>query len=248
MALWSAAIHRRFRAPYCDCLTAMKAAMNRRTPKGYWPCVPCAVLVQPAVAAEGPCEFAREFAPAESIVKPQERPYREAVCLNGAGSSSPWPVPQDFRARRRRAARVAAAAGRSLGRNTDQDPVALERERVGQRAAPSARARSTPTGPIRSTIPATRPRGTRSRWAGCGGPSGVPAGWGERRIVLHFEAVAGDCQVLVNGQTVGPALRQVSALRARRHAPRAAGRRERAPRRRRAITGCSTTLSRKYSP
>lgn len=31
----------------------------------------------------------------------------------------------------------------------------------------------------------------------------VPADWSQRRVVLHFEAVAGDCRVFVNGQPAG---------------------------------------------
>src|SRR6185312_796511 len=31
----------------------------------------------------------------------------------------------------------------------------------------------------------------------------VPPDWAGRQLILHFEAVAGDCQVLVNGHSAG---------------------------------------------
>ncbi len=47
------------------------------------------VAGQDIPTGKGAALFARDFAPTEGLIKPQERPYRDAVCLNGSWKFMP---------------------------------------------------------------------------------------------------------------------------------------------------------------
>lgn len=139
-------------------------------------------------SAEAQFRFDRPFAPQEGLVAPTERPYRDEICLNGR-----WKFM----------------------------PVATEGMTPGQLRSPSY--------PSAFAWDATEckvpsPWNVNSFARGGGGdfaayPSypdaweqvqaawlqkrvRIPADWDRRRIVLHFEAVAGYARVFVNGSPV----------------------------------------------
>lgn len=122
-------------------------------------------------------ESAGEFAPAESWVKPAEKPWRAEVCLNGkwqfqpgtnAWHATPIKIPSPWNVNTW-----------GCGRN----PPPFWPDSVYFPSYP-ATWDNVESGQLRRTLR-------------------VPADWGDRRIVLHFEAVAGECEVFVNGQLVG---------------------------------------------
>lgn len=144
------------------------------------------------LTAEAAVQFPQEFAPQEGVVKAPEQPYRQELCLNGQWQFQPVAVPSDFKPRMGRPPELPA-------------PTAAQWEKT----------------PIR--IPS--PWNANSANAGKGGdyrcfPSypeawekvqmgwlrrgfRVPDAWKGKRLILHFEAVAGDAQVRVNGRKVG---------------------------------------------
>ncbi len=143
-------------------------------------------------AARAATSFSRDFAPSEGMVAPAEQPWREEMCLNGR-----WRF----------------------------QPVALPPGYVHDRGAAPALTSPKATGWAKTPIKIPSPWNVNAFNRGDGGdfrcyPSypaswdtaemgwmertfTVPAAWRGRRLRLHFEAVAGDAVVRVNGKEVG---------------------------------------------
>lgn len=141
-----------------------------------------------------PLRFTRSFAPHEGRVSPAERHYRGELCLNGSWQFQPVALPAGF-----------------------------QRGKAAVPTLPSPTAEGWEKTPIR--IPSPWNVNSFPDQQGLGGdfrcyPSypdawnsvqmgwlrrafQVPAAWKGRRLLLHFEAVAGDTRVLVNGKEVG---------------------------------------------
>ncbi|RYX81539.1 beta-galactosidase [bacterium] len=160
-----------------------------------------AVLPMPS-NAQGRVEFKRVFAPTDNIVAAPERPLRQSQCLNGRWQFQPVAVPRDFK------------------RDTGTPP-----------ALPAPSATGWETTPIKIPSPWNMNTWGNGRDAGEGTqrpyvadsiyyPSypeswegvemgwlrrsfSVPKEWGNKRVVLHFEAVAGEAQIIVNGKAIG---------------------------------------------
>ncbi len=160
-------------------------------------------------------QFARDFAPAEGLIKAQERPYRDGVCLNGSWKFMPV---EDAGAG---AGKV--EAGKPGAGNKLVDTEGLMHPEI-------------PADPIWEAVPVKVPSpwnvnsfaGGGSGRDGGSGPGGdfvtypsypkkwekVRAGWLERklpyqaawkgkRLILHFEAVAGYAVIFVNKKEAG---------------------------------------------
>jgi hypothetical protein len=150
------------------------------------------ILSTLTIPVDAAVQFTQEFAPQEGLVKAPEQPYRQELCLNGQWQFQPVAVPADFKPK------------------SGNPPVlAMPMDEKWEKT------------PIR--IPS--PWNVNSFTSGKGGdyrcyPSypqswekvqmgwlrrgfRVPETWKGRRLILHFEAVAGDVQVLVNGRKMG---------------------------------------------
>ena len=146
--------------------------------------------------------FPRAFAPEEGWIKPVEQPFRQELCLNGLWQFQPMPTPRDWK--------------RDTGKPPElAEPVADKWEptlikipspwNVNGWGAGRNVGAGTPHPYWPSSVYYTS---YPSHWDGV--EMGwlrrtfrVPAAWGDRRIVLHFEAVGGDAQVFVNGRKAG---------------------------------------------
>ena len=146
------------------------------------------VLLTLAAPAWSATRFSHEFAPQEGLVTPPEHPWREELCLNGRWQFQPAALPVGYDAK----------------------------------SGPPALPLPTPSGWSKTPIRIPSPWNVNSFSAGPGGdfrcfpsypasweqaPMGwlrrrfrVPAAWHGQRLVLHFDAVAGDCQVFINGK------------------------------------------------
>ena len=149
------------------------------------------------------CEFNEPFAPSEGWVKPAEKPYRDEVCLNGTWDFAPAAIPADFKpfageppelksppatAWEKTAIKIpspwnvnAWGAGRNVGAGTEHPYW------PGSVYYPSYPAHwdSVEMGWLRRRFK-------------------VPSSWSaDQRILLHFEAVAGECQILINRKQAG---------------------------------------------
>ena len=159
-------------------------------------------LALSAVSFAAPCTFDRDFAPGEDFVAAPEQPLRQSICLNGRWQFQPVPLPKEFR--------------RGTGTPPDLPPPTAEGWENVPLKIPSPWNVNT-WGCGRATGAGT----SHPYWPGSlyypSYPAAwdtvemgwtrrsfrVPADWPRQRIVLHFEAVAGECQVLVNGRMAG---------------------------------------------
>ncbi len=160
-----------------------------------------AILPMPS-HAQARVEFKRVFAPTDNIVAAPERPLRRSLCLNGRWQFQPVPVPAD------------------LQRDTGTPPVLPPPNATGWDATPIkipspwnvntwGNGRDVGQGTDRPYVadsiyypsyPALW-EGAEMGWLRRSFT--LPTGWDDKRVLLHFEAVAGDAQVIVNGHSVG---------------------------------------------
>lgn len=146
--------------------------------------------------------FGRAFAPSESIVKPCEQPFRQAVCLNGSWQFQPMPLPNGYLPRQGDVPELA------LPKSDGWDPTAIKIPSpwnvntwgAGREVGAGTQHPYWPSSVYYPSYPAAWD-GAMMGWLRY--TFRVPDDWADRRIVLHFEAVAGQCQVLVNGQAAG---------------------------------------------
>ena len=154
------------------------------------------------VCVAGRIEFNRDFAAAEGWVKPVEQPYRQEICLNGRWQFQPMPLPGGWKRDTGQAPELsmpspdrweatpikipspwnvnAWGAGRNVGEGTPH-----------------------PYWPSSVYFPSYPPRWDGVEMGWLRRTFRVPESWGDRRVVLHFEAVGGQAQVFVNGKRAG---------------------------------------------
>lgn len=146
--------------------------------------------------------FPRAFAPEEGWIKPMEQPYRQELCLNGRWQFQPLPVPRDWK-------RDTGTAPELPEPVTDKweptlikvpSPWNVNTWGAGRNVGAGTAHPYWPSSVYYPSYPA-RWDGVEMGWLRR--TFRVPAAWGDRRIVLHFEAVGGDAQVFVNGQKAG---------------------------------------------
>ncbi len=143
-----------------------------------------------------------EFAPASGLITTDERPFRDELCLNGSWQFQPIQIPAGF------------------VRDTGTPPSLTDPQDTGWVATPI----KIPSPWNVNTWGNGRKVGVSTEhpfWPGSvyfpsypaewdGVEMGwlrrsfrVPKAWQGRRLILHFEAVAGDCRVFVNGRLAG---------------------------------------------
>lgn len=138
-------------------------------------------------------EYTSEFAPSESRVKPAEGPYREDICLNGLWQFQPLSLPAGFREG------IDAPPGLPpVGTGWDKTPIRIPSpwnvNSFADQHGQGGDFRSYPSYP-------TAWENVKMGWLRK--KFKVPSDWKSKEIILHFEAVAGDVGVLVNGKPAG---------------------------------------------
>lgn len=159
-------------------------------------------LATTAAWAQPRAEFKRTFAPTDNIVAAPENPLRQSLCLDGSWQFQPVAVPAEFQ--------------RDTGTPPELTrPRANSWEKVPLKIPSPWNVNTWGNG--RHVGPGTsRPYVADSVWfpsypaSWDGVEMGwmrrsfvVPLSWKARRVVLRFEAVAGQAQVFINGQKVG---------------------------------------------
>jgi beta-galactosidase len=145
--------------------------------------------------------FDRDLSPAEGLVTPQERPYRQEICLNGRWDFEPMALPKDWIP----GTGVAPELPEPDPGKWETVPIKIPSPwnvndwgggaRVGEGT-------NLPYAPGSVYYPSYPAGWTRVRMGWLRRQFTVPSGWKGKRIFLHFEAVAGDCVVRVNGKQV----------------------------------------------
>jgi beta-galactosidase len=139
-------------------------------------------------------EFDRVFAPLPGLVSAAEKPWRDELCLNGRWQFQP----------------VATPAGWTAGK--DAPPVLPEPATNGWDATPikipspwnmnALDSFGASDGADYRSFPSYPAAWEKVELAWLRREFKVPKDWGDRRIVLHFEAVSGDCEVRINGKVL----------------------------------------------
>ena len=147
-------------------------------------------------------EFTRDFAPEEGWVKPPEQPYREDLCLNGRWQFQPVPLPKDWK----RGIGIAPELRLPAADQWETTPIKIPSpwnvntwgagRHVGEGTAH-------PYWPSSVYYPSYPPRWDGVEMGWLRRTFRIPETWGDHRIGLHFEAVGGQTQVLVNGRKAG---------------------------------------------
>ncbi|MDQ2730857.1 MAG: beta-galactosidase, partial [Armatimonadota bacterium] len=146
--------------------------------------------------------FTRDFAPAEGWVSPLEMPERKELCLNGRWSFQPVPLPANFQ----RDTGDPPGLPPPTPNGWDTTPIKIPspwnvNTWGGQRKSGAGSEHPYDPGSLYYPSYPAAWDGIEMGWLRRS--FRVPTDWGDRRIVLHFEAVAGECQVLINGQPAG---------------------------------------------
>ncbi|MHB8971934.1 MAG: glycoside hydrolase family 2 protein [Pirellulaceae bacterium] len=150
-----------------------------------------AVAQSPPAGGTLPVRFTREFSPMPGLVAEPEKPLRAELCLNGRWQFQPVASPADWQA------------------GKDAPPVLAEPRTEGWDATPikipspwnmnALDSFGASDGADYRSFPSYPAAWEKVELAWLRRTFAVPAAWKGRRLVLHFEAVAGECEVRVNG-------------------------------------------------
>jgi len=139
-------------------------------------------------------EYNGVYAPSESLVKPQEKPYREDICLNGSWQFQPVQLPANFK----EGADAAPALPAFQADNWEKTPI-----RIPSPWNVNSFADNKGQGGDFRTYPDYPKEWENIKMGWLKKRVVVPESWNGKHIVLHFEAVAGDAQIWVNGKMAG---------------------------------------------
>jgi beta-galactosidase len=138
-------------------------------------------------------EFAGVFAPHEGWVKPSEQPYRRSLCLNGLWQFQSVALPAKFR--------EGVDSAPELPRPTEQwDRVPI---RIPSPWNANTYSYTCGMGSDFRCFPSYPKAWETTKMGWLRKSFTVPVDWSGTRIQLHFSAVAGDAEIIVNGKPVG---------------------------------------------
>ena len=145
--------------------------------------------------------FSRDFSPAEGLVIPQEKPYRDEVCLNGLWDLQCVAVPASWKSGSGIAPELAAPQPDQWEKVKIKIPSAINVNDWG-RGSKVGEGTQRPYTPSSVYFPSYPEHWVRARMGWLCRNFRIPADWEQKRVLLHFEAVAGDCVIWVNGKEV----------------------------------------------
>jgi len=157
------------------------------------------LVVMAMTSTQGAVEFDRPFAPIGGLLSEQEKELRSEMCLNGRWGFQPVAVPQNT-------AGIPALPEPGTVWETIKIKIPSPWN-VNSFAA-------CPMGGDYRFFPSYPKAWEAARMGWLQRTFPVPADWaGDRRVFLHFEGVAGECEVRINGQFVGRHFDSFSAFR-----------------------------------
>ena len=146
--------------------------------------------------------FARDFAPSESWTKPVEKPLRDDICLNGSWQFQPAEVPRDYKRNTGTPPPLNAPIlnGWDATKIKIPSPWNVNTWGAGRESGEGSAHPYWPSSLYYPSYPA-RWDGVEMAWLRRS--FRVPNNWTNRHLILHFEAVAGQAQIFINGQKAG---------------------------------------------
>jgi beta-galactosidase len=164
----------------------------------------CASLIfgAPAIPVRAATPCAAEFAPQEGMVAVAERPFRDDLSLNGRWQFQPIPIPAGYVRDQGTPPNLALpdAARWEATPIKIPSPWNVNTWGGGRDVGAGTAHPYWPGSVAFPSYPASWD-GVEMGWLRRS--FRTPAKWTGRRVLLHFDAVAGECQVRINGQTVG---------------------------------------------
>ncbi|MDP4238195.1 MAG: glycoside hydrolase family 2 TIM barrel-domain containing protein [Bacteroidota bacterium] len=160
--------------------------------------IACILLFDHVLNAQG-VKFRRDFSPAEGIVKPQEAPYREEICLNGKWDFQPVNIPKDWKSNTGNAPELMPPIEGKWERTKIKIPSPWNVNEWGG-GSKVGKGTDRPYSPSSVYYPSYPQSWADVRMAWLRRSFQIPSSWNGKRIVLHFEAVMGDFVVFVNGE------------------------------------------------
>jgi beta-galactosidase len=156
-------------------------------------------LLLPAAAlqAQGTV-YDKPFSPSEGLVKSVEQPLRDEICLNGLWSVQCVPIPEGWKGGSGTAPELPPPDPSKWDevRLKVPSPINVNAWGGGFRTGEGT---DKPYAPSSVYFPSYPEKWCHARMAWIKRDFTVPSEWKGRRLILHFEAVAGECAVYVNG-------------------------------------------------
>jgi beta-galactosidase len=137
----------------------------------------------------GRIEFSREFAPSDGMVKGAETETRKEICLNGKWDFQPVYEPYNQE--------------KTTPYGMEATEVAPDLPVASDNGWDSVRVKVPSSWTSVEEFPSYPEKWRQAGMGWLRKKFMVPADWTGKRIILHFEAVGGDCKVLLNGEKIG---------------------------------------------
>ena len=140
-------------------------------------------------SSTGRVEFSGEFAPSEGLLKGPEGEMRKSICLNGRWDFQPVYVFDEQKL--------------TTPYGINASDVAPELPSPTESGWDNGRIKIPSSWSSVEQYPSYPEQWRRAQMGWLRRKFSVPAEWNGKRIVLHFQAVSGDCKVFLNGEQVG---------------------------------------------
>ena len=138
-------------------------------------------------------QYTAPFAPSTSLLHPSESPYRQSICLNGNWQFQPITIPSGYK-EGIDSTPVLPPPGNDWDKTPIRIPSPWNVNSFADRQGQGGDFRAYPSYPKSwETI--------KMGWLQK--DFTIPADWKGKRIQLHFEALAGDAEIIVNGRSAG---------------------------------------------
>jgi beta-galactosidase len=147
--------------------------------------------------------FNHDFSPATGLITPSEKPYREEICLNGSWDFQPIAVPANWQKGTGVPPELTAPDAGKWESTKIRIPSPWNVNEWGG-GSKVGKGTNLPYAPSSVYYPSYPQSWAGVRMAWLKRSFIIPANWNtqQKRFLLHFEAVAGECVVLVNGREV----------------------------------------------
>lgn len=134
-------------------------------------------------------EFKGEFAPSEGLIKGPEAETRKEICLNGKWDFQPVYVPYNHK--------------KTLPYGIDGDEYAPDLPAPTINGWENTPVKVPSSWSAFDEFPSYPEKWALAQMGWLRKKFKVPSDWEGKRIVLHFQAVSGDCEVYLNGEKIG---------------------------------------------
>jgi beta-galactosidase len=146
--------------------------------------------------------FNGDFSPAEGLVTPQEKPLRDEICLNGYWDIQAIPAPRDWKQGETPTPELPPVTAGTWDKVQIKIPSAVNVNDWGK-GAKTGEGTNQPYAPSSVYFPSYPEQWIHARMAWLRKYFTLPETWNSKRTILHFEAIAGESTVYINGKEAG---------------------------------------------